>query len=131
MSKEVAMRSILKSRLGRASTTFAIAGLAAGLAIVTAGASAQARDYGHESHAGHSGYGHAASHYMGGGGGARYHDGYSHGGYDHGGGYYHGGYYGYGPRYGYYAPPVVAYPPAYYGPAYPAWPSLNLNIPLG
>src|SRR6516225_702232 len=99
------MRNIFKSRLGRASVTLAIAGLT----VLTAGASAEARPFiANAAHWGHHGY--YAPHYWGG----------------------RAPYYGrpyYGPRY--YAPPVVTYPqPYYYGYA-PAWPSLNLNFPLG
>lgn len=94
------MSNILKSRLGRAAALFAIAGLA----LFTAGASAQARD-GHWA-GGHWSGGHWAGHYYG-----------PH--YAWHGAPYYGGWYA-----PYYAPPVV-YPPAYgyYGP-----PSLNFGI---
>jgi len=96
------MRNILKSKLGRASAIVAIAGLA----LIGAGATAEARD------------GHWGGHWNG---------------YYHGPHYaYHYGYGGWYRPY-YYAPPVVVYPPVappaygYYGP-----PSLNfgLNVPL-
>ena len=73
----------------------------AGLAVIAAGASAQAREFHEWNH------------------GTRWEHPYR---WDHAR-WYGGGYYG--PRY-YVAPPVYAYPPAYYGP-----PSLNFNIPLG
>jgi hypothetical protein len=97
------MRSILKSKLGRASAILAVAGLA----LTAIGSTAEARDWGHWDH----------GHY------------YNHG-YWHGGPYYHGYGYAYRPYYnGYYAAPPAIYapPPAYgyYGP-----PSLNFNIPL-
>jgi len=108
------MRSILKSRLGRASMTIVLAGMVA----AGAGVTAQARTFG----------GHVAptGHAWNGGyhGGGHWDHRWDHAGY----GGYRGGYWGqryYGP--GYYAPPLLAYPPpAYYGP-----PSLNFNIPLG
>jgi hypothetical protein len=95
------MRNIWMSRLGRASTILAIAGLA----IVAGGAGAEARWDGY-----YDGYG--------------YHRYYSHPAWTH------RYYYGYAPRYayapGYYGPPAVAYAdPYYYGP-----PSVNFNIPL-
>ena len=94
------MRNIWMSRLGRASTILAIAGLA----IVAGGAGAEARWDGY-----YDGWGYR--HY------------YSHPAWTHR--YYYGyapGYYG---GYGYYAPPAVAYSdPYYYGP------SVNFNIPL-
>jgi len=81
------MRNILMSRLGRASTILAIAGLA----IVAGGAGAEARNDGYWDGWGyHHYYGHPwwAQRY----------------------------YYGYAPRY-YYGPPAVAYAdPYYYGP---------------
>jgi hypothetical protein len=95
------MRNIWMSRLGRASTILAIAGLA----IVAGGAGAEARWDGY-----YDGWG--------------YRQYYSHPAWTH------RYYYGYAPRYysyygGYYAPPAVAYAdPGYYGP------SLNFNIPL-
>ena len=94
------MRNILMSRLGRASTILAIAGLA----IVAGGAGAEARWDGY-----YDGWGYR--HY------------YSHPAWTH------RYYYGYAPGYysypGYYAPPAVAYAdPGYYGP------SVNFNIPL-
>ena len=98
------MRSIMMSRLGRASTILAIAGLA----IVAGGAGAEARWDGY-----YDGWG--------------YRQYYSHPAWTH------RYYYGYAPRYysgynygyGYYAPPAVAYAdPGYYGP------SINFNIPL-
>ena len=96
------MRNIWMSRLGRASTILAIAGLA----IVAGGVgSAEARWDGY-----YDGWG--------------YHQYYSHPAWTQ------RYYYGYAPRYygyygGYYAPPVVAYSdPYYYGP------SVNFNIPL-
>jgi len=103
--KEVAMSTILK--------ILSIAGLA----VIAASASAQAQP----SHAwNHGAVNHGAVNHA-----AHFDHGWDHRGdhrWDHahwnGGGYY-------GPRY-YGAPPVVAYPPAYYGP-----PSLNFNIPLG
>jgi hypothetical protein len=95
------MRSIWMSRLGRASTILAIAGLA----IVAGSAGAEARWDGY-----YDGYG--------------YRQYYSHPAWTHR--YYYGyapRYYGY--NYGYYAPPAVAYAdPGYYGP------SINFNIPL-
>jgi len=100
------MRNIWMSRLGRASTILAIAGLA----IVAGGAGAEARWDGY-----YDGWG--------------YHQYYSHPAWTHR--YYYGyapRYYGgyYAPRYyGYYGPPAVAYAdPGYYGP------SVNFNIPL-
>ena len=98
------MRNIFMSKLGRASAIIAIAGLA----LIGAGASAEARDAGHWGGGHWHGYYHAP-HYA-------YHYGY-------------GGWY----RPYYYAPPPVVVvpspPPAYgyYGP-----PSLNfgLNVPL-
>ncbi len=75
----------------------------AGLAVIAAGASAQAREFHDWNH--HHDWRWEQSHR---GDHARW----------YGGGYY-------APRY-YVAPPVVGYPPAYYGP-----PSLNFNIPLG
>jgi hypothetical protein len=96
------MRNIWMSRLGRASTILAIAGLA----IVAGGVgSAEARWDGY-----YDGWG--------------YHHYYSHPAWTH------RYYYGYAPRYygyygGYYAPPAVAYSdPYYYGP------SVNFTIPL-
>ena len=82
------MRSIWMSRLGRASTILAIAGLA----IVAGGVGAEARnDWNH----------------WGG-----YHQYYGHPWWSH---HYYNGYYGYAPRY--YGPPAVAYAqPYYYGP---------------
>ncbi len=84
------MRSILKSSLGRASTIFAIVGLA----LIASGVSAEARD----------GYWDRWGHWHG---------------YYAPGHWYHGPYYGYryyGGYVPYYAPPVVYGPPAYYGP---------------
>jgi len=72
----------------------------AGLAVVATGVSAQARPFHEWDHARHWEHAQRWDH-------ARWYSG------------------GYGPRY-YAAPPVIAYPPAYYGP-----PSLNFNIPLG
>jgi hypothetical protein len=95
------MRNIWMSRLGRASTILAIAGLA----IVATGAGAEARNDGYWNHWGYH-------HYYG-------HPWWS-----------HGYYYGYAPRYygyygSYYAPPAVAYTdPYYYGP------SFSLTVPL-
>ena len=102
------MRSIWMSRLGRASTILAIAGLA--IAATGIGA-AEARDYGY------------------------YYDGWGYRQYYSHPAWTHNYYYGYAPRYysgyyapryyGYYGPPAVAYAdPGYYGP------SLNFNIPL-
>ena len=84
------MRSIWMSRLGRASTILAIAGLA----IVAGGAGAEARWDGY-----YDGWG--------------YRQYYSHPAWTH------NYYYGYAPRYyGYYGPPAVAYSdPGYYGPS--------------
>jgi hypothetical protein len=89
--KEVAMSTILK--------ILAIAGVA----VVAAGASAEARPIHEWNHAAPAHWAHP------------YH-------WDHAR-WYGGGYYG--PRY-YAAPPPVVYPQPYYGP-----PSLNFNIPLG
>jgi hypothetical protein len=94
------MRNTLKNRLGRASAILVIAGLA----LVGAGSSADARD----GHWGGHGYYRAPHH--------AYHH------------WYRGWYRPY-----YYAPPLIVYPPVvppaygYYGP-----PSLNfgLNVPL-
>jgi hypothetical protein len=99
------MSTIFKNTFTRVVTIAAVAGLA----ITAVGAtSAQARPWGNGGHNGwHGNVGH---HWAG----------PTH--WDHARGY--GGRY-YAPRY-YSAPPVVAYPPAYYGP-----PSLNFNIPLG
>ena len=99
------MRNIWMSRLGRASTILAIAGLA----VVAGSAGAEARWDGY-----YDGWG--------------YRQYYSHPAWTHN--YYYGyapryysGYYA--PRYGYYGPPAVAYSdPGYYGP------SVNFNIPL-
>ncbi len=95
------MRSIRKSRLGRASAMVAIAGLA----IVAGGAAAEARWDGY-----YDGWG--------------YRQCYSHPAWPHR--HY---YYGYAPGYGSYRPPAVAYAQPYYGPSY-SGPSLNLSIPL-
>jgi len=99
------MRNIWMSRLGRASTILAIAGLA----IVAGGAGAEARWDGY-----YDGWGYR--HY------------YSHPAWTH------RYYYGYTPRaYGYYGPPAVAYSDPYYGPSYygPSYgPSVNFTIPL-
>jgi hypothetical protein len=108
-TKEVAMRSILKSRLGRASMMIVLAG------VVAAGVGGVAQAGTFVSHVAHAGQ--AQNGGFHGGGHWDHH-------WDHAG--YRGGYWGhpyYGP--GYYAPPVV-YPAPYYGP-----PGLNLNIPLG
>jgi hypothetical protein len=95
------MRSIWMSRLGRASTVLAIAGLA----IAATGAGAEARNDGYWDNWG------------------GYHQYYGNPSWSH---RYYNGYYGYAPRYSYYGPPAVAYAqPYYYGP-----PSLNFNIPL-
>jgi hypothetical protein len=96
------MRNIWMSRLGRASTILAIAGLA----IVAGGAGAEARWDGY-----YDGWG--------------YRQYYSHPAWTH------RYYYGYAPGYyGYYRPPAVAYsdPYYYYGPSY--GPSVNFTIPL-
>ena len=96
------MRNIWMSRLGRASTILAIAGLA----IVAGGVgSAEARWDGY-----YDGWG--------------YRQYYSHPAWTH------RYYYGYAPGYyGYYRPPAVAYSdPYYYGPSY--GPSVNFTIPL-
>jgi hypothetical protein len=97
------MSNILKSTFGKAATILSIAGLA----VVAVGASAEAGPYHHGWDRGH----HWEHPYR----------------WDHarwyGGGYYAPRYYA--PQY-YAAPPVVTYPPAYYGP-----PSINFNIPLG
>jgi len=102
------MRTNLMSRLGRASAVVAIAGLA----IVAAGASAEAREW---NHGGHNGWNHGWNHAW-------------HGPYYH---HWYGNYWG--PRY-YGAAPVYA-PPAYYGYGYGngyaySAPSINFNIPL-
>jgi hypothetical protein len=96
-AKEVAMRSILNSRLGRASMTIAIAGLA----ILAAGTSAEAREFHHWNHW------------------DRYHYAW-HGPYYWGPRYYSAPVYS-GPVYA----PVYA-PPAYYPP-----PGLTFTIPFG
>jgi hypothetical protein len=96
------MSNIFKSTFGRVATIAVIAGLAVTALGVT---SAEARPW---NNGGHNGW-----HNNG------WHQPYR---WDHAR-WYGGGYYA--PRY-YAAPPVVMYPPAYYGP-----PSLNFNIPLG
>jgi len=96
------MRNIWMSRLGRASTVLAIAGIA--IAAMGLGASAEAREYGYWNRWG-------------------YHHYYSHPWWAH------RYYYGYGPRYYGYAPyygaPAYAYtdPGYYYGP-----PAVNFSI---
>ena len=97
------MRSIWMSRLGRASTILAIAGLA----IVAGGVgSAEARWDGY------------------------YYDGWGYRQYYSRPAWTNSYYYGYAPGYRYYSPPAVAYSnPYYYGPTYYG-PSFSLNVPL-
>jgi hypothetical protein len=103
------MRNIWMSRLGRASTVLAIAGIA--IAAMGLGASAEARDYGYWNR---WGYHHYYSHPWW---GPRYYYGYNN--------------YNYAPRYygypTYYGAPSYAYTDpgyGYYGP------SFNVTIPL-